>query len=83
MTSTPMKPSCIRSFQNLWDGVHFDGGIDATLNGLANTAILAKGGVLHCAAGGQRESGRKTLEATTTPTRQAALDLGPSKAVAL
>jgi outer membrane receptor protein involved in Fe transport len=72
-TNETIMHSVVR--QNLWEGVHFDGGIDATLNGLSNTVALSKGGVPILLPAASVNLEEKRAEATTNFTWQAAPDL--------
>jgi outer membrane receptor protein involved in Fe transport len=72
-TSESILHSVIR--QNLWDGVHFDGGVDATLNTLGNTVALTKGGVPIALPAASVHLEEKRAEATANLTWQLSPDL--------
>ena len=72
-TSETILHSVIR--QNLWDGLRFDGGVDATLNTLDNTVALAKGGVPIALPAASVRLEEKRAEATTNLTWQVSPDL--------
>ena len=73
LTSETIMHSVVR--QNLFEGLHFDGGIDATLNTLNNTVALTKGGVPIVLPAASVHLEEKRAEGTTNFTWQASPDL--------